>query len=248
MMRHWSLVVKACLALTVLTAAPAWSLAQRPPGVAGGFGPGPGGFGRGGINPFLGLYLPYPGGYNYGYGYGGYDPIVASVPSTAYFTYGGTSYTTTSPSPLPVYNPQGAYSPLPPPLALTSLLQVHVPIDAEVWLEGQKMRSIGAVRRYRTPPLNPAKGYVYEVRVRWPADGKMVEDIRHTSIRAGATVHVDFTQPELPVPRPAGNPPTPTKRPAAPAGTPPATEPTPSAPAGPAPVPGAPSVAATGAR
>ena len=37
-----------------------------------------------------------------------------------------------------------------------------------------KMRSSGALRHYRSPPLDPSKGYLYEVRARWVFDGKPV--------------------------------------------------------------------------
>jgi uncharacterized protein (TIGR03000 family) len=170
-----------------------------PPGVIGG------GYGqRGGYVPYVGVYMPYAGGYYNGYG--GYDPNVASVPSAAYFTYGNTSYTTESPSPIPVYSPRTPFAPMPPALPLTALLQVHVPADAEVWLEGQKMRSTCLRRHYRSPPLDPVKGYAYEVRARWQHDGKPIEDVRHVAIRAGATVLVDFTHVDPIIQRPSAPP------------------------------------------
>jgi uncharacterized protein (TIGR03000 family) len=169
-------------------------------GMAAPLRPGlPGGSGYGGYFPYPNVFLPYPGGY----GYGGYDPIVASVPSAAYFTYGNTSYTTESPSPLPVYAPRPVFAPLPPPLLLTALLKVQVPPDAEIWLDGRKMRSTGSMRHYRTPPLDPAKEYAYEVRACWRFNDKPVEDVRHIAIHAGATVLVDFTHLDPLVPRPS---------------------------------------------
>jgi uncharacterized protein (TIGR03000 family) len=200
MKRHGYLILTAGLVLAIFAATASRSLGQRPMGMnfrgPGAGAPGAGGFagGGGGYAPFVGVYAPFAGGYNTG----GYDPTVASVPSMAYFTYGRTSYTTESPSPIPVYDPRPVFSPLPPPMPLTALLQVQVPPDAEVWLDGQKMRSTGAVRHFRSPPLNPAKGYVYEVRTRWQSDGKTVEDVRHTAIRAGATIFVDFLHHHVP--------------------------------------------------
>jgi uncharacterized protein (TIGR03000 family) len=153
----------------------------------------------GGYSPYVGVFA---GG---GYGNGGYNAAaIASVPSAAYFTYGNTSYTTESPSPLPVYGgPRRAYAPLPPSMPLTALLKVQVPLEADVWLEGQKMRSGGRLRHYRSPPLDPAKGYIYEVRARWMFDDKPVEDVRHIAIRAGAIALVDFTHLDPLVPRPS---------------------------------------------
>ena len=180
------------------------------PGLIGGVGYG-GGFGGlgygGGYYPYPNIIMPYPGGYGYGYGGGGYDPIVASVPSAAYFTYGNTSYTTESPSPIPAYVPRMPFAPLPPPMQMTALLKVQVPLDAEVWLDGRKMRSMGPMRHYRTPPLDPTREYAYEVRAHWLFDNKPVEDSRHIAIRAGATVLIDFTHLDPLVPRPSAPPP-----------------------------------------
>lgn len=208
------------LILTVFAVFSPPSFGQWPLGVGfrGGNGTGNPIFsGYGGYSPFVGVF-PYMGGMNSG----GYDPRVAAVPSAAYFTYGRTSYTTESPSPIPVYSPQPAYVPLPPSLPLTALLQVQVPADAEVWLEGQKMRSTGLMRLYRSPPLDPAKGYVYEVHARWLIDGKPVEDVRRVAVRAGATLFVDFTHLDALAPHPLGS----TKPPAKKSDTPSADQPT----------------------
>ncbi len=208
-----ALILGAFLAPDALAQAPVFGGIRGP--VPGGMAPGvPGaanqfGYG-GGFFPYPSVIIPYQGGYNYG----GYDPIVASVPSRAYFTYGGTSYTTESPSPIPVYRPSAPFAAMPPPMPLTALLKVQVPLDAEVWLEGQKMRSVGTMRHYRSPPLDPTKEYAYEVRARWRSEEKFVEEIRHVAIRAGATVLADFTHLDPLVPR-LSAPPPPPARPAA---------------------------------
>ncbi|HWG44762.1 MAG TPA: TIGR03000 domain-containing protein [Gemmataceae bacterium] len=203
MKQRWFPIVAMGLALGMLAMSARRGGAQWPVGM--GFrGPGVGTPGAGGLGMRGGGYsplviAPFQGGYNQN----GYGPNAASIPSAAYFTYGNTSYTTESPSPIPVYSPRQAYAPLPPPTFLTALLQVQTPPDAEVWLEGQKMRSTGMMRHFRSPPLNPAKGYIYEVRLRWQFDGKPIEDVRHVAIRAGATVFVDFTHLAAPAPKPA---------------------------------------------
>lgn len=216
------------LLLLTLTAP---SLIGQMPGVRGFGGPGPGMYGSrfpgsaGGLGgygsgyyPMPNLFMPFPGGYGYG-GYNpSYNPNVNPVPSSAYLTLGNTSYTTESPSPLPVYAPRPPFVPLPPPLPLTALLKVQVPPDAEVWLDGQKMRSTGAMRHYRSPPLDPTKEFAYEVRTRWFVKDTPVDEVRHVAIRAGATALVDFTHLDPLVPRPlAPTPPPPAATPAAPA-------------------------------
>lgn len=196
----------AALTLTLLATFAPGSRGQYPIGM--GFrGPGaptaspvparqaPAGTTYGGYNPYVGVFAG-------GYGNGGYNAAaIASVPSAAYLNLGNISYTTESP--LPIYGPHMPYAPLPPSMPLTTLLKVQVPLDAEVWLEGQRMRSGGRLRHYRSPPLDPAKGYVYEVRARWMFDGKPVEDVRHVAIRAGAIALVDFTHLDPLVPRPS---------------------------------------------
>ncbi len=224
---RYKFLMRSAASLLLLATLTAPDLFGQIPGVRGFGGPGPGmygsrvvgspgGFGYGGgYYPYPNLFMPFPGGY----GYGGYNPNVNPVPSGAYFTYGNTSYTTESPSPLPVYAPRPPFVPLPPPLLLTALLKVQVPPDAEVWLDGQKMRSTGAVRHYRSPPLDPTKEYAYEVRTRWMVKDAPVEEVRHVAIRAGAAAIVDFTHLDPLVPRPT--PPAPPPAAAAPTQQPP---------------------------
>jgi uncharacterized protein (TIGR03000 family) len=202
-----TLLGTALLSLVVLVLVPLRGYAQRFAPPAGPVPAAPGGY----TPPFVGVYMPAPNGTP-----GGYDPAVASVPSAAYFNYGGrTAYTTESPLPATAPPPPpSAFAPPPPPLQLTALLQVQVAGEAEVWLEGQKMRSTGPIRRFRSPPLNPAKDYLYEVRVRWPNENKPLEEVQMVSIRAGASVVVDFApppSPSLPRPRPVGDGFTPTR-------------------------------------
>lgn len=213
-MRRSATMVMAGLALSLFAAAPPGSFAQRPiampvPGAAGprfagagstpfggipaggaGYAPfGGGAAGGAGFSPFIGLYGSPNGFNNFGSA-----AAIASVPSAAYLNFGRIGYTTESPLPVYAPAPPPAFAPLPPATPLTSLLQVRVTADAEVWLEGHKMRSGGAIRHFRSPPLDPAKAYVYEIRARRAIDGQTFEDVRHTPIRAGATVFVDFSQ------------------------------------------------------
>ena len=183
----------------------------RGPGVPStGAAPQAAGGAYGGYSPYVGVLAPYQNAYG-----GMSAAAIASVPSAAYLNLGNITYTTESP--LPIYNgPRMPYALLPPPTPLTALLKVQVPLEAEVWLEGQKMRSTGRLRHYRSPPLDPAKGYVYEVYARWTFDGKPVEDVRHVAIRAGAIALVDFTHLDPLIPRPSQPKETPKPPPASP--------------------------------
>jgi uncharacterized protein (TIGR03000 family) len=68
-------------------------------------------------------------------------------------------------------------------------LLVHVPDNAEVWLQDIKMPNKGSHhRRFVSPPLNPAMNYIYSVRVNWIEDGKWVSQTHHFAVVAG-TIH-----------------------------------------------------------
>jgi uncharacterized protein (TIGR03000 family) len=71
-------------------------------------------------------------------------------------------------------------------------LDVRVPADAVVWVEGQKTAQTGADRVYVSPPLEPGKEYLYDVKARWERGGKPVERTRTVRVRAGQRVPVEF--------------------------------------------------------
>jgi uncharacterized protein (TIGR03000 family) len=72
-------------------------------------------------------------------------------------------------------------------------LNVRVPRDAEVWIEGQKTNQTGSSRQYVSPPLTAGKSYTYDIRARWSENGQEVERDRHLTVRAGDRPMVDFT-------------------------------------------------------
>jgi uncharacterized protein (TIGR03000 family) len=68
-------------------------------------------------------------------------------------------------------------------------LVVHVPENAEVWLQDIKMPNKGTHhRRFISPPLDARMNYVYSVRVNWIEDGKWVSQTHHFAVVAG-TIH-----------------------------------------------------------
>ena len=86
--------------------------------------------------------------------------------------------------------------PVSPPLSAiterTAKVEVRVPADAEVWFEGQKTSQDGTDRIYSSPALESAQDYVYEIRARWNADGREVDQTRKVTVHAGDRVLVDF--------------------------------------------------------
>jgi uncharacterized protein (TIGR03000 family) len=101
------------------------------------------------------------------------------------------------------YNPY-PYSGLPGPFAATSYMPlsydsslasspfsddttitVRLPSNAEVWIQGKKMKETGKERRFTLSALDPQAIYDYDVRITWSDNGRKVSDDHHLKIRAG---------------------------------------------------------------
>jgi uncharacterized protein (TIGR03000 family) len=74
-------------------------------------------------------------------------------------------------------------------------IEVHVPANAEVWIDGAKTKQQGSKRAFVSPTLTAGKDYVYEIRATWREDGREQKETRRVTFRAGAQVSVDFTKP-----------------------------------------------------
>jgi uncharacterized protein (TIGR03000 family) len=150
-----------------------------------------------GVGIGVGLYAPYYGSYVYpvapGYAYSPYPaPVVVSG--------------------APAVAPQVAASPTAPPSAEkpapddAAHLQLTVPANAEVWVDGSKMTQSGAVREVLTPKLNAGSRYTYRISVRYTdATGKAVDDTRDIHFHANDWFAIDFTRP-APPPAPTAAP------------------------------------------
>lgn len=91
---------------------------------------------------------------------------------------------------------------VPGPNEPVALIDVRVPADADVWLEGQPTKQTGAHRQYVSPTLKPGTPYTYEIKVRWQAEGKAVEETRQVQVTAGGRINVAFPTAALPTPNP----------------------------------------------
>ena len=143
-------------------------------GVGLGFGPYWGGGGG---------YPSYDYGYGYGYGAAPYDygystPAVINNYNLDYGTPAGNA------------SQQQASDP-------TAHIEVRVPADAEVWFGTGKTSQTGTRREFVSPPLEPGKGFTYEIRARWVENGKEVTQTRRLDVSAGAWKGVDFTRPPV---------------------------------------------------
>jgi uncharacterized protein (TIGR03000 family) len=77
-------------------------------------------------------------------------------------------------------------------------ITLKVPADAEVWFDGARTKTTGAVRHYDSPPLTPGYDYTYQVRASWRENGHDVTETHQVSVSAGARTTVDFTSPAVP--------------------------------------------------
>jgi uncharacterized protein (TIGR03000 family) len=72
------------------------------------------------------------------------------------------------------------------------LINVRVPLDAEVWFDDQKTSQTGAFRSFITPALNPDHDFVYHIRAHWTENGRAVEKTRRIDVHAGDRLFVNF--------------------------------------------------------
>jgi uncharacterized protein (TIGR03000 family) len=71
-------------------------------------------------------------------------------------------------------------------------ITVRVHANAELWFDGTKTKSTGAVRKFRSPPLESGRQYTYDVRARWKDNGRTVTQTRHLNVSAGDQITVRF--------------------------------------------------------
>jgi len=87
-------------------------------------------------------------------------------------------------------------------VALPATIALEVPEGAEVYIDGNRMRSASARRVFVSPPLEPGRDYFYRVRVVAPGDGgRTLEETQKVYVRAGGRSEPSFAS--LPGGRPA---------------------------------------------
>jgi uncharacterized protein (TIGR03000 family) len=74
-------------------------------------------------------------------------------------------------------------------------LEVRVPADAEIFVEGEKTAQKGTLRRFVSPPITPGTRYTYEIKAKWMEGGREVDRTRKVDVRAGDRLRVDLTKP-----------------------------------------------------
>ena len=97
----------------------------------------------------------------------------------------------------------------PPALPDTALIDVDVPIDADVRFDGVKTAQTGMHRSFITPALASGRSYTYTISVNWTVASQEVHKSRQVHVRAGDRVKIDFTANGAPTSRSVTGTPTP---------------------------------------
>lgn len=85
--------------------------------------------------------------------------------------------------------------PTPDAPAGTVLLNVRVPAEAQIWIEGDKTQQSGSFRRFVSPPLDQGKSYAYQIKAEWQENGKKITRTRKVTVHAGEAVDIDLSRP-----------------------------------------------------
>lgn len=78
------------------------------------------------------------------------------------------------------------------PVGAVAWLDVRVPAEADLWVQGQRMTVTGAERRFTSPSLTPGRDYTYDVRATWSEEGRSVTQERRVTVRAGDRIGLDL--------------------------------------------------------
>jgi uncharacterized protein (TIGR03000 family) len=152
----------------------------------GGQGTGYPGAGSGSGNyfaPAAGYTYGAPSFYAPGYVYGAPGFYAPSNPYAAPYSYAAPSSAAQS----------AAYYGAGPSGDRSAVINMRVPANAVVKFGSEKTTQTGAERRFISPPLQPGRGYTYDVQVQWKDGERTVDRHRTVDVRAGQQVNVDLT-------------------------------------------------------
>jgi uncharacterized protein (TIGR03000 family) len=175
----------------------------------GGYGLGGYGLGGYGLGGYGGYGAYGPGGLAYGafYPRASAGIVIGGLwPDPFYTTYGtnGDSSSRMYPS-NDIFGSNGTSAETgPAPKSSTATVRIKLPAaSAELWFNGTKTQTSGVNREFVTPELEPGQSYSYEVRARWTANGRTMDQSRKLTVQAGGQVQLNFAgdqREQLPVP------------------------------------------------
>jgi uncharacterized protein (TIGR03000 family) len=71
-------------------------------------------------------------------------------------------------------------------------IEVQLPAEAELWIEGRKMSLTGGLRKFISPPLLAGQRFTYEFRARWKEEGREVMRTQNLEVAAGEQHRINF--------------------------------------------------------
>jgi uncharacterized protein (TIGR03000 family) len=80
--------------------------------------------------------------------------------------------------------------------AAPATIQVSLPANATLTIDGAATRSTSANRTFATPTLETGKEYYYSLTAEYVRDGQTVTATKRVAVRAGAESRVNFEAPE----------------------------------------------------
>jgi uncharacterized protein (TIGR03000 family) len=78
------------------------------------------------------------------------------------------------------------------PLMRSATLNVRVPLEAKVYVNGLATSSRGSLRRYVSNGLQPGYSYSYELRAEMVQDGRVLSETKSVKLEAGQSSTIDF--------------------------------------------------------
>ncbi len=117
-----------------------------------------------------------------------------------FFSFGWGGHYAPSVRPIPNFNyvPKGFLDPSPMKPAevveRAAIIEVNVPEDAIVLIDGKSTKHQGPVRVFNTPKLTPNTDFSYLVRAEWKEGEKEVIKRKKVTVRAGTRSIVDFIE------------------------------------------------------
>jgi uncharacterized protein (TIGR03000 family) len=76
-------------------------------------------------------------------------------------------------------------------------VNLRVPSDAKIWIDGSETKQTGASRSFESPPVAAGREYAYEFRVQWNGDGKEVTQTRQITVHAGDVINLTVGAPPV---------------------------------------------------
>jgi uncharacterized protein (TIGR03000 family) len=71
-------------------------------------------------------------------------------------------------------------------------LNLTVPADAKLWVEGSMIVQTGTQRQLVSPPIQPGYDYSYDIQVSWEHEGREVTRKSHITVHAGDVINLTF--------------------------------------------------------